>query len=279
MSSSPHPAGAEAAHTQAMAQALGEQSTDKRVDVLRAIARTGSISQAAREVGVSYKGAWQAIDTLTNLAGLPLVDRAVGGAGGGGARLTADGARLLRMAQELAQARQAVLQRWQGEAGVLAPALGLRTSLRNQWHATVQGLQPASSDPDDPRVQVVLALAGEQPLRAQVTRESAELLDLRTGLAVLALAKATAVEVTRQCDVHDPRAEPVDGAVAALASDNALAGVVVRSTAGRAQDELSVRLVGAQVVVGFAQPGAGLREGDAVCVHVPPSAIVIALPG
>jgi molybdate transport repressor ModE-like protein len=46
---------------------------DRRIAILRGIAQSGSISQAARDVGVSYKAAWQAIDTLTNLAGVPLV--------------------------------------------------------------------------------------------------------------------------------------------------------------------------------------------------------------
>ncbi len=68
--------------------ALGHGPADRRLAVLREIGAGGSISQAARAVGVSYKAAWQALDTLTNLAGVPLVERVVGGAGGGGARLT-----------------------------------------------------------------------------------------------------------------------------------------------------------------------------------------------
>ncbi|HRL99104.1 MAG TPA: LysR family transcriptional regulator, partial [Acidovorax sp.] len=74
-----------------LSAALGHALTDKRIDILKQIGGTGSISQAARVVGVSYKAAWQAVDTLTNLAGAPLVVRAVGGAGGGGAQLTEAG--------------------------------------------------------------------------------------------------------------------------------------------------------------------------------------------
>jgi molybdate transport system regulatory protein len=59
----------------------GYDMADRRIAILRGIAQSGSISQAARDVGVSYKAAWQAIDTLTNLAGVPLVERSVGGAG------------------------------------------------------------------------------------------------------------------------------------------------------------------------------------------------------
>ena len=50
-----------------------------RVDLLAAIGETGSISQAAKALGVSYKGAWDAIDAMNNLAGEALVERATGG--------------------------------------------------------------------------------------------------------------------------------------------------------------------------------------------------------
>ncbi|WP_395057766.1 winged helix-turn-helix domain-containing protein [Polaromonas sp.] len=72
--------------------ALSHEPADKRIDILRLIGESGSISQAARDAGVSYKAAWQAIDTLSNLAGGMLVQRAVGGAGGGGALTPMPGA-------------------------------------------------------------------------------------------------------------------------------------------------------------------------------------------
>ena len=90
-------------------QALGHAISDKRLEVLRRVAETGSISQAARDAGISYKAAWQAMDTLTSLSGVALVERTVGGSGGGGARITAQGLALLALADELARARQAVL--------------------------------------------------------------------------------------------------------------------------------------------------------------------------
>ena len=64
-----------------LAGVLGQHSTDKRIDILRRIGAGGSISEAARQAGVSYKAAWQAIETLSNLAGTPLVMKAVGGSG------------------------------------------------------------------------------------------------------------------------------------------------------------------------------------------------------
>src|SRR6478752_9212100 len=89
--------------------ALGHGLSDKRIDILRGIGRSGSISQAARQAKVSYKAAWQAIDTLTNLAGVALVERAVGGSGGGGATLTPAGQKLLAVAGLLNETRSQVL--------------------------------------------------------------------------------------------------------------------------------------------------------------------------
>ncbi|MDC6171314.1 winged helix-turn-helix domain-containing protein, partial [Paucibacter sp. XJ19-41] len=78
-----------------LSEVLRHEAGDKRIAILRRVGAVGSISQAAREAGVSYKAAWQAIETLSNLAGMPLVEKLVGGAGGGGARLTAEGERVL----------------------------------------------------------------------------------------------------------------------------------------------------------------------------------------
>src|SRR6187455_3435960 len=97
-----------------LAGALGHEAADKRIDILRRIGDAGSISEAARAAGVSYKAAWQAIDTLSNLAGTALVEGAVGGAGGGGARLTQAGRQLLRAADEMTRARTQVLARLAG---------------------------------------------------------------------------------------------------------------------------------------------------------------------
>src|SRR2546427_10776862 len=79
--------------------ALGHDLADRRIAILRHIAAGHSISQAAREAGVSYKAAWQALDVLTNLAGRALVERSGGGAGGGGSRFPEGRQALLGLAR------------------------------------------------------------------------------------------------------------------------------------------------------------------------------------
>ena len=66
-----------------------------KADLLEAIRASGSISKAARRLGMSYKRAWNLADTMNRCFKSPLIDTATGGGGGGGARLTAFGERVL----------------------------------------------------------------------------------------------------------------------------------------------------------------------------------------
>ncbi len=67
-----------------------------KVDLLDAIARTGSISAAARDMGMSYRRAWTLVETMNASFRKPLVMSAVGGRGGGGAQVTATGREVLK---------------------------------------------------------------------------------------------------------------------------------------------------------------------------------------
>lgn len=67
-----------------------------KADLLDAIAATGSISAAAREMGMSYRRAWMLVDTMNACFRLPLVETVKGGAEGGGATLTTTGRKALR---------------------------------------------------------------------------------------------------------------------------------------------------------------------------------------
>lgn len=66
-----------------------------RADLLEAIQETGSIAAAGRKMGMSYKRAWELVDSLNTTFRAPLVASAKGGAGGGGARLTELGTQVL----------------------------------------------------------------------------------------------------------------------------------------------------------------------------------------
>lgn len=67
-----------------------------KADLLAAIARTGSISAAAREMGMSYRRAWLLVEAMNASFRQPLVETLTGGEGGGGARITGLGEEILR---------------------------------------------------------------------------------------------------------------------------------------------------------------------------------------
>ena len=67
-----------------------------KIDLLEAIATTGSISAAARALGMSYRRAWLLVDTMNRCFIKPVVEAEAGGRRGGGTRITATGAQALR---------------------------------------------------------------------------------------------------------------------------------------------------------------------------------------
>ena len=67
-----------------------------KAELVERIAETGSISAAARAMGMSYRRAWQLVEALNQAFREPVVLTAVGGERGGGARVTAYGVQLVR---------------------------------------------------------------------------------------------------------------------------------------------------------------------------------------
>mgnify|MGYP001772950031 CR=1 FL=1 len=68
-----------------------------RVILLERIKEHGSISSAARSLGMSYRQAWRLVDSMNRQLGKPLVETFIGGKRGGGAKLTEAGERVLSL--------------------------------------------------------------------------------------------------------------------------------------------------------------------------------------
>ncbi len=72
-----------------------------KIALLEAIERTGSLSQAARDLGMSYRRAWGLLDDLNHALPEPVASASTGGTGGGGARLTEFGRVLVARYREV----------------------------------------------------------------------------------------------------------------------------------------------------------------------------------
>jgi len=247
-------------------EALASNMTDKRIEVLRAVGRVGSISQAARDCSVSYKAAWQAIETLTNLAGVPLLEKSVGGAGGGGAHLTPGALALLEAADRLTQAKTAALAQIRSElantptAALSMRGVGFRTSMRNQLPCRVQTIEHAG-----PTTRVWLELPDGQRLASRITPESLELLDLKRGQSVLALCKATAVTIAPT--------------IVVLGEVSILEGHIAKRLGLKRDGQVSMSIGQGVQLSGFTQPGTDLKLKQAAMAAIAESGVVIGLPG
>ena len=72
-----------------------------KIGLLERIEATGSLSQAARELGISYRRAWLLLDDVNHAFVEPATTTIVGGSGGGGAQLTKFGKALIAAFREI----------------------------------------------------------------------------------------------------------------------------------------------------------------------------------
>lgn len=242
-----------------------------RIALLLAIAEHGSITQAARALGMSYKAAWDAIDTMNNLAGEPLVQRQAGGKGGGGTRLTRRGEQLVANFRIIEREHRRFIDQLGQQAGGIAEdyllirRLGMKTSARNQFLGkVVRVIAGAVND------EIVLEIAGGQRIVAIVTRESTESLGLAPGVEAFALIKSSSIIVA------------IDGDTARFSARNRLRGTVSRLLRGAVNTEIVIALPGdctaAAIVTNESSDALALAIGSEASVIFKASSVIIGVP-
>ncbi|MBC1184935.1 MULTISPECIES: molybdenum-dependent transcriptional regulator [Kluyvera] len=240
----------------------------RRISLLKQIAQTGSISQGAKNAGISYKSAWDAINEMNQLSEQSLVDRATGGKGGGGAVLTRYGQRLIQLYDLLAQIQQKAFDVLSDDDALPLDSLlaaisrfSLQTSARNQWFGTV-----TQRDHQQVQQHVDILLAdGTTRLKVAITAQSGERLGLDEGKEVLVLLKAPWVSVTR-----DPQV--------AAAADNQLPCRISHIQRGEEQCEVLMALPDGQTLCATLPlaEAAGLEEGADVTAFFNADRIILA---
>lgn len=206
-----------------------------RIALLAAIREAGSITGAAKAVGISYKAAWEAVDAMNNLAGEALVMRAVGGKGGGGTTLTPRAERLIETFHAIEREHRGFMERAstaiEGFAGdwTLIGRIGMKTSARNQLYGTIASIKPGAVNDE-----VTLALPGGQQIVAVITHASTETLGLEPGAEAYALIKASWVLLA----VDDSGT----GARLPISARNQLSGTIGMVTRGAVNAEVSLEL-------------------------------------
>lgn len=239
-----------------------------RIDLLAQIDATGSITAAARAVGMSYKGAWDAIDTMNNLAGEPLVLRAAGGKGGGGTQLTERARGLIATFRRLETEHQKFMETLT-QSGVdpsadlnLMRRFMLKTSARNKLLGTITAIRAGAVNDE-----ISLRVAGGHTVVATITRESTQELGLAVGKEALALVKASSMLVG------------IPGEGLRISARNQLPCTVTAVTPGAVNSEARLALEGgvtlAAIITNESIRELGLEVGaDAVAIFKASSVII-----
>lgn len=230
-------------------------ASPRHLALLAEIDRQGSLTHAAKAVGFSYKGAWNAIEHMNNLAGEPLLERLAGGRGGGFTRLTERGAQLVRNYGLIQQEHARFVARLNAQAQGLSAdyslmeSIAMKTSARNQFAGTVSAIQSGAINDE-----IELTVIGGQRIVATVTRESCTELGLVVGAKAFALVKASTIVLMTEGD--DVR----------LSARNQLKGQVARFTAGAVNSEVVLALPGGGTVVAIVTQASAQALGLALGV-------------
>jgi molybdate transport system regulatory protein len=148
----------------------------------------------AKAVPMSYKSAWEAVDTMNALAPEPIVHRATGGKDGGGTTITAYGQQLLENYAVLKEehshflARLSELTDIQSGAFKTIGRLSMQISARNQIQAKV-----VSVETQNVNAKIHLKLKSGQKLVSVITNEAVESLHIEENQTVIAIFKSSAV--------------------------------------------------------------------------------------
>ncbi len=249
----------------------GNRKVD-RVVLLEKLAELGSITAAAKAMDISYKGAWEAIEALNNLSDAPLVERTVGGTGGGGTRLTKHGEKVLSLLRDLDTDFQGFLAAMGGGRGrfdrfynyfQLMRRWNMKTSARNQFLGTVTKTTrgPLNSE-------VILDIGGGDSLACIITNTSLDNLGLAPGVEAYALIKASWVIVTTDENMK-------------TSARNRLCGAVSRCVEGAVNGEVIIDLPGgksiAAIITNDSMQSLGLKQGVRACALIKASHIILAV--
>lgn len=219
----------------------GQRVGADRIRLLSAIAQAGSISAAARDVGMSYKSAWDAVNAMNNLFPVPLVSASPGGRHGGGARVTDAGRATLKaherftgalaramseLETSLASASTAVDNR---NPHQLLGSLTMKSSARNQFLGAITHIESGGVN-----AEIGLEITPSLHLTAIITHRSAQELGIHRGRTLYALIKASApILVLDRGDCHYSARNRLLGTVTSVESGPVSTEVVLDLGGGK----------------------------------------------
>jgi len=226
-----------------------------RVELLEKIATTGSIAKAAKEMGMSYKAAWDAVDAMNNLSSEPLVERNTGGKNGGGTTLTPKGAEVVEVFKALEKKYRKFLTSIADECSSFDTLyknirrINMKTSARNQLFGKITKIVKGAVN-----AEVELDIGGGGQIVSVITNDSLESLGFEIGEEAYAIVKASWIILAKE----KPKK---------ISARNVLEGTIKAIIPGAVNTEIKIAVGDktlAAVVTSEAVEELKLKDGDKV---------------
>lgn len=240
---------------------------EKRIQLLHAISSEGSILKAAKAVPMSYKSAWEAIDSMNNLSPIPIVQKETGGSGGGGTKLTPYGKNLLKTYQILKEEQERFLEKLTQltnmDNGTVKTIrrLSMHISARNQLFGKIGEIKKAKVN-----AEVSIVLKSGVVIVSTITNSAVDELGLKVGNEVVAIIKASSVLLTTVLDLQ-------------TSARNKLQGAITDIKKGEVNSQVSIDVGDNDVVVATITTGSvetlELKVGSQVCALIKSSSIIL----
>lgn len=241
-----------------------------RTALLQRIAETGSIANAAKAMGISFKAAWDAVDQMNNLAERPIVVRRRGGKDGGGTALTDYGRELLAAFQEAEAEHRRLVQAMSARIGNFelfhqwVRRIAMKTSARNQLWGRVAEVRRGAVNGE-----VELEVPGIGPVVASITNASIDALGLAPGKEACAVIKASSVLLA----AADPPPR--------TSARNVFRGTVTRFVDGAVNGEVTLDVGDGKTITAIVTNASiqalGLAAGAPACALVKASSVIVAV--
>ena len=239
-----------------------------RIALLEMIDELGSITKAAKAVGISYKTAWDTVNLINNLAEKPLVDRLTGGKGGGGTSLTAEGKMIITQFNTIQEEHRKFLENLENRLGDTASLyqflrrISMKVSARNTFSGSVTNITKGTVN-----AEVTLSLKGGVPLTAVVTNGAIDNLGLTTGAEAYAIVKASSIIIGT--DLHDAK----------VSARNIFCGTITKVVEGPVNSEVDVEIGGGNTICAVITHGSStrleLKVGGHACAMFKASSVII----
>lgn len=201
---------------------------EKRIELLHAIKKEGSISKAAKVVPMSYKSAWEAINAMNNLSLTPIVLKETGGSGGGGTKLTAYGKNLLKTYALLKTEQEIFLEKMAKitdmDSGTLKMIgrLSMQISARNQISGIVDKIING-----DVNANIVMIPKNGQELFANVSQSSVDNLGIKEGDEIIAIFKSSNVLLSTDENIAISARNKIKGRILKISQNNTNSEVII----------------------------------------------------